>query len=711
MSAFQRLFRLTVIGWLCLAPLLTASAQSVGSIYIHTGPFTQPVENGTALSFFMTFTILEPDGQVKTKAKIESASLLVGPDQYPVNPGGVPGSWSTVMLVDASQTLANAAVQETYATLRSIIANTLKKAPTDGKVSVLSFSDTTQILTPFINDVDQAGEAVRNIQATGGNACLFDGVYQAINHLTGTSGRRAVVIFTASKEGCFNRPPDQVVQFARDNDVQIYAVGLEGYTATLDELRALTEPTGGLANFKDEKTFIFGMENIITLLSEQWQVNAHLFPVAGTQTATLRLTLEDKSTIESRPIEFHSPKNFERPVQVALKGKVQSTSTGIQFFMDIVNRERIANLKVAIVDNNTGGEIFPARLNPTQFGESTSLPLPANTLKTGAEYTLKVQALDAQDSPLGNEAALEFQYQPPTASLSVAQAQAPTYDDPQVVVTLTQQNLGNAVKFKLWLMAAQDNAFVPETEQLIPAGEPLIIPIEPKELKTGKYRVAVEALAADGAVLAEARSGEITYTRPSDLDILIRELKKSPWAIAGLTGVCCLGVAVLFGLVWLMIPKPAAKPKVVDLALPEKRRAAPTLDEAIYSSGIRERPSVPQAQAQASAPPAVAAQPAASLTAIAPPEIKFVAHIHKTPFSVGRRDGNDAVLPVPNSSGVSGQHLTITYSGGAYYVQDNNSTYGTTLNGQPIAKGQPVRLENGAVLGLGPRVQVRFSLT
>ncbi len=703
MPVFQRLFRLTLIVWLCVTPLLAAAAQSSGaSIYIHTGPFIETIEDNSALSLAFTFSIFEADGQVKQHAEIESASLLVGPDSYPVYPAAVPGSWSMVALVDASKTMANPEAAATYANVRNLMAGALKLAPTDGKVSVLTFSDTAQILVPFTSDVEQAGEAIRNIQATGGNACLYDGAYQAIEHLRGTSGRRAVVIFTASKEGCSNRALPEVVQFARSQDVQIYVAGLEGYPIEKNKLEELTTRTGGLATFKDEKTFIFGIENLITLLSEQWQVNAQLYPIAGPQTASLRLTLEDKTTIDSPPIPFNSPQSFPRPVKVSLKGEVQSTSTGLEFFMDFVNRERIANLRVAVVDNSTGGEIFVTRLNPNQFNEKTSLSV--NTLKTDTEYTLTVQALDGQDGPLGDATQLEFQYQPPTASLTIV-AHSPTYDDPQVLITPAAQNLENAVKYKIWLMAAQDRAAVPDTERVVPAGEPLILPIEPKELATGDYLVGAQALAADGKVLAEAVSSAITYQRPSNLDILIRELKKSPWAIAGLTGVCCLGVALLFGLMWLVIPKPSSKPKVVDLALPEKRRAGPSMDE-VTSSGIRERPSTPL---PASAPRA--ALPAARLIGHAPREVQFTALITKTPFTVGRRDGNDAILPVGNNSGVSGQHLTITYTGGAFYVQDNNSTYGTTINGQPIPKSQPVRLEDGAVLGLGPKVQIRFSLT
>jgi hypothetical protein len=43
-------------------------------------------------------------------------------------------------------------------------------------------------------------------------------------------------------------------------------------------------------------------------------------------------------------------------------------------------------------------------------------------------------------------------------------------------------------------------------------------------------------------------------------------------------------------------------------------------------------------------------------------------------------------------------------------VQDNGSSYGTTVNGKTVPKGIPFALENGAVIGLGPKVKIQFRL-
>ena len=62
------------------------------------------------------------------------------------------------------------------------------------------------------------------------------------------------------------------------------------------------------------------------------------------------------------------------------------------------------------------------------------------------------------------------------------------------------------------------------------------------------------------------------------------------------------------------------------------------------------------------------------------------------------------------TSAVSGHHCVITFADGRWYVQDDESTFGTTVNGQPVPKGQPFRLEDGAVLGLGPKLKIRFQI-
>jgi predicted component of type VI protein secretion system len=102
-------------------------------------------------------------------------------------------------------------------------------------------------------------------------------------------------------------------------------------------------------------------------------------------------------------------------------------------------------------------------------------------------------------------------------------------------------------------------------------------------------------------------------------------------------------------------------------------------------------------------------EPAANITILFP-AMDFSVDITKPEFTIGRRDNMDAVLPLDGSSGVSGQHLTITYKDGHYFAQDDESTYGTTMDGEAMDKGKPYSLKDGAVLSLGPKVKIEFQL-
>jgi predicted component of type VI protein secretion system len=84
--------------------------------------------------------------------------------------------------------------------------------------------------------------------------------------------------------------------------------------------------------------------------------------------------------------------------------------------------------------------------------------------------------------------------------------------------------------------------------------------------------------------------------------------------------------------------------------------------------------------------------------------------LRKSPTTIGRRDGNDIVLKVDNSMGVSGQHCSIVYQNGQFCVLDEGSSYGTTLNGKTVPKGQPTPLPDGGQIGLGPKVILVFRL-
>jgi pSer/pThr/pTyr-binding forkhead associated (FHA) protein len=52
----------------------------------------------------------------------------------------------------------------------------------------------------------------------------------------------------------------------------------------------------------------------------------------------------------------------------------------------------------------------------------------------------------------------------------------------------------------------------------------------------------------------------------------------------------------------------------------------------------------------------------------------------------------------------------LTIYKGEYYAKDENSTYGTMVDGEALEKGKPTLLKDGSVISLGPKVKVLFQL-
>src|SRR5512142_2675901 len=70
--------------------------------------------------------------------------------------------------------------------------------------------------------------------------------------------------------------------------------------------------------------------------------------------------------------------------------------------------------------------------------------------------------------------------------------------------------------------------------------------------------------------------------------------------------------------------------------------------------------------------------------------------LDKSPYTVGRRPGNDLVI---GDARVSRDHALITAEGGEYWVADQNSKHGTYVNGQKIERHRLLpndRVEFGA---------------
>ena len=74
-------------------------------------------------------------------------------------------------------------------------------------------------------------------------------------------------------------------------------------------------------------------------------------------------------------------------------------------------------------------------------------------------------------------------------------------------------------------------------------------------------------------------------------------------------------------------------------------------------------------------------------------------------ISLGRSNDNDIVLSIES---VSHAHALFETDGENWRLTDRESTNGTTLNGAPIPKGEPILLRNGDRLLLGGEIVAVF---
>lgn len=699
-----RRFKLAALFCLCSLLIPAAASAQTGQAAAHIndvkGPQVVQSAAGTpGLSLELGFTLLDAEKQVMTGAEIESVTVELANGSYPAVTQKLETPWSIVILVDGSTTMANFTAFAAYKTARTSLATAIEKAPRDATFAVMKFDNSAPTVLDFTTNADKIKNALSQMQATfGSNSCLNNGVYEAVNKLASASGRRAVIIFTASADNCAQRTAQDVAALAKQNHIQIYSVGLKGFAITEQALDAFSAPSGGLASLKEENALGFAFGNVMAVLNNQWLAKATLYPTAGQQAAQLKVTLKDTSVLSSTLVTFTSNQDYPSPPKIRLKGEVQSTNDGFLFNLDIVSADKIKQLNINVVNKSTGLVVNSQTV--TKIAATNKVLM--NNLASGKEYQITITAADDSGRKL-DEIKADFKYAPPQPEIVFTKIDLPTVDKPQFVISLEAKNLEGAVKYELWLSNEQGSAPLSGTKQTIPVGEPLSIPAA--NLASGEYRVVVRALDSNNKALAEGRSEKIVYESPGAFDVFIQWIQRSPLGIASITIFCCLSFMMLAVVGWIALPKRAAQPKQVDLVMPEKLRRPPPVNpepEVRAPPRAVERPHPPRP-----APPSL---PKAWLTGYSPADLRVTADVTKSTFTIGRVEGNDLVIPVDNTRGVSSKHATITFTNGKFYLQDEQSTYGTLLNDQKIPKGTPTLLEDGAIIGLGPKVKIQFHL-
>jgi Ca-activated chloride channel family protein len=223
-----------------LIPLLTVATLSAQQ----QPPTTFKSGSGAIVSIFAT--ISDADRRLVPGLEIDDFEILDNDQPQPI-----------VVFDNKVQPITVVVMLDTSASMTSSIALlraaaeqfVLRLLPAD-KGRVGAFNDKIQFSARFTNNRDELVSDVKDLDYGNGTR-LWDAINASLDELKGVEGRRVILVFTDGDDTASKVGLGRVTDRARDEDVMVYAIGLE--SEFFDGQRIVrTKPDRGLRKIADE---------------------------------------------------------------------------------------------------------------------------------------------------------------------------------------------------------------------------------------------------------------------------------------------------------------------------------------------------------------------------------------------------------------------------------------------------------------------------
>jgi Ca-activated chloride channel homolog len=207
-------------------------------------PTTFKSGSGAIVSIFAT--VIDADRRLVPGLEIDDFEILDNEQSQPivvfdnrVQPITV------VVMLDTSASMTNS-----IALLRQAAEQfVLRLLPAD-KARVGAFNDKIQFSSRFTNNRDELIGDIKDLDYGNGTR-LWDAVNASLDELKGVEGRKVILVFTDGDDTASKVGLGRVTDRSRDEDVMVYAVGLE--SEYFDGQRVVrTKPDRGLRKIADE---------------------------------------------------------------------------------------------------------------------------------------------------------------------------------------------------------------------------------------------------------------------------------------------------------------------------------------------------------------------------------------------------------------------------------------------------------------------------
>jgi Ca-activated chloride channel family protein len=131
------------------------------------------------------------------------------------------------------------------AMLRQFFENSHK----EDEFYVFAFNNRVHLVQDFTALSDELVNRVAFIKAKG-NTALYDAIYAAVEKVRqGRHHKKVILIFSDGEENSSRYSGRELQNLLKENDVQIYAIGMNEYSGGGGALRFISELTGGQAFF------------------------------------------------------------------------------------------------------------------------------------------------------------------------------------------------------------------------------------------------------------------------------------------------------------------------------------------------------------------------------------------------------------------------------------------------------------------------------
>lgn len=778
-----------VLGAMLLAPLTRAQERPPEIAVLHTAIQQQTDPASLPLSVF--FTLRDQNGNIVPRSAVSldgaEGELTVKPTgaqafpPVPITVGTPQSPIKIALVIDRSGSMnqlvgdSNVSEKQTLDTIvRNAAVESIKLAPEQAEFAVFSFAERTELQSDgFLRKADQSQlieDSIRRFTTNPsgtGNTCISDAALEAIKTLNGadtqgaqTVERKAVILFTdgLDKEAdkpngatnCTNADFGSVIrnaQLSSGTIIPIYTIWPctepcdQNQRVGLENLARETRGASAIGSLQDVSSLF---QRVMELLNSQWLVTANVSAIAGANTATLEVRLEDGGNTLTAATPFESPITTVLAPQLAVaQQRYDSDSDTYKVTLTVVNPQNVGQVVAGVYNLDSGGTLIGQEQRFDNLKERLEFDLSTDGLRSGENYFLRISATGTNKQPLKDQQGAPllitypFVYEP-KLSYTIG-AITPEWQNGPLVVEVNVRGAGQ-----------RDLSF---SGEIINRNGGAKEALELTTFRDGRLRFPLPTMLREASGPSEyeltlrLEEGENVLEQRTEQPVTLTppDPPSPPILLFVLAGLSVVIVGVIGSLFYVRsrpqkreIPLPynsatmlPQQPSALLKPAPDKAKltpdSAPVSPVAPTQAKIppavkitppvkKQIPMAPPTEIRSSPAPAAAtiihatSEPTVLHTAQRKPRVRIKVlktldqaqmreQIIDLPCTIGREQVSFAITGDPK---ISRLHAEIRVEDGRLLVGDAKSTNGTMVHDQQLESGATAPLEGVTVIGIGP---------